>query len=251
MMRRTEPKLWDAALGNGVVAAPMTYEIDGKQYVSIAAGWGGVFGQTQRATDHESAGIVYTFAIGGDAKYPDVARYKLGPLIQGVKYDPKDAPAGAALYFSNCLFCHGVPGVDKGGNIPNLAYVDAATIDNLGAAVFGKAFAEGGMPDFNGKLKAGGCRKAQGVHPGNGRRGPSEVGEAPPIAGLPPRQGRDVTKVGRRSAGAAGCLGAIPSRFAKAPTGLTLLTNVSSASTRRCGTGGRRARSRASSCDCR
>ena len=33
-------KLWDAPLGGGVVAAPMTYEIDGKQYVSIAVGWG-------------------------------------------------------------------------------------------------------------------------------------------------------------------------------------------------------------------
>jgi quinohemoprotein ethanol dehydrogenase len=83
----------------------------------------------------------------------DVARYKLGPLIQGVKYDPKNAPAGAALYFSNCLFCHGVPAVDKGGNIPNLAYVDAEAIDKLEAAVFGKQFADRGMPDFNGKLK--------------------------------------------------------------------------------------------------
>jgi len=105
------------------------------------------------ATDHESAGIVYTFAIGGDAKYPEVARYKLGPLVQGVKYDPKDAPAGAALYFSNCLFCHGVPGVDKGGNIPNLAYVDAETIENLQNAVIEKHFADRGMPDFDGKLK--------------------------------------------------------------------------------------------------
>jgi quinohemoprotein ethanol dehydrogenase len=146
-------KLWDAALGNGVVAAPMTYEIDGKQYVSIEVGWGGAFGVSQRATDHESAGIVYTFAIGGDAKYPEVARYKLGPLIQGVKYDPKDAPMGAALYFSNCLTCHGVPGVDKGGNIPNLGYVDAEEIDNIEAAVLDKKFADHGMPDFEGKLK--------------------------------------------------------------------------------------------------
>ena len=76
-------KLWDAALGSGVVAAPMTYEIDGKQYVSIAVGWGGVFGQSQRATDHDSPGTVYTFVTGGDAKFPEVARYKLGPLISG------------------------------------------------------------------------------------------------------------------------------------------------------------------------
>jgi quinohemoprotein ethanol dehydrogenase len=147
-------KLWDAALGNGVVAAPMTYEIEGKQYVSIAVGWGGVFGQSQRSTDHASPGTVYTFAIGGDAKFPEVARYKLGPLIAGVKYDPKDVPAGFGLYVSNCLFCHGVPGVDKGGNIPNLGYVDADSIAKLEDAVFSKEFAELGMPDFTGKLKS-------------------------------------------------------------------------------------------------
>jgi quinohemoprotein ethanol dehydrogenase len=43
-------KLWDAPLGAGVVAAPMTYEIDGKQYLSIAVGWGGAFGQLQQPT---------------------------------------------------------------------------------------------------------------------------------------------------------------------------------------------------------
>jgi quinohemoprotein ethanol dehydrogenase len=147
-------KLWDAALGSGVVAAPMTYEIDGKQYVSIAVGWGGVFGQSQRSTDHDSPGTVYTFVTGGDAKFPEVARYKLGPLISGVKYDPKDVPAGFGLYVSNCLFCHGVPGVDKGGNIPNLGYVDADSIAKLEDAVFSKEFAETGMPDFTGKLKS-------------------------------------------------------------------------------------------------
>jgi quinohemoprotein ethanol dehydrogenase len=71
-----------------------------------------------------------------------------------VKYDPQDVPAGFGLYVSNCLFCHGVPGVDKGGNIPNLGYVDADSIAKLEDAVFSKAFAELGMPDFTGKLKS-------------------------------------------------------------------------------------------------
>ena len=146
-------KLWDAPLGGGVVAAPMTYEIDGKQYVSIAVGWGGVFGETHHAADHASPGTVYTFAIGGDAKFPDVARYKLGPLISGVKYDPKDAREGGGLYISNCLFCHGVPGVDNGGNIPNLGYVDADLIANLETTVSSNKFVDLGMPDFTGKLK--------------------------------------------------------------------------------------------------
>jgi quinohemoprotein ethanol dehydrogenase len=71
-----------------------------------------------------------------------------------VKYDPKDVPAGFGLYVSNCLFCHGVPGVDKGGNIPNLGYADADVITNLYKVVLGREFADLGMPDFTGKLKA-------------------------------------------------------------------------------------------------
>ena len=43
-------------------------------------------------------------------------------LLQGVKYDPAQCEAGTVLYVSNCAFCHGVPGVDRGGNIPNLGY---------------------------------------------------------------------------------------------------------------------------------
>jgi quinohemoprotein ethanol dehydrogenase len=77
----------------------------------------------------------------------------MGPLISGVKYDPKDVPTGLGLYFSNCISYHGVPGVDNGGNISNLGYVDADMIANLDKAVLSKAFADQGMPDFTGKLK--------------------------------------------------------------------------------------------------
>ena len=41
----TGEKLWESPTGTGVVAAASTYMLDGKQYVSIAVGWGGVFGQ--------------------------------------------------------------------------------------------------------------------------------------------------------------------------------------------------------------
>jgi hypothetical protein len=45
-----------------------------------------------------------------------------------------------------------VPGVDRGGNIPNLGYMDASYIENLPSFVFkGPAMARG-MPDFTGKL---------------------------------------------------------------------------------------------------
>jgi len=151
---RTGKQLWETPVGSGVIAAPMTYEVDGKQYVSIAVGWGGVYGETARHSNFKTRGTVYTFAIGGKAKMPAFTPYNLGPLLSGVKYDPKDVPEGTALYLRNCLFCHGVPGVDKGGNMSNLGYVSKSSIDNLDKMIFNGPFGNQGMPDYTGKLTA-------------------------------------------------------------------------------------------------
>lgn len=135
-----------------MVAAPSTYMVDGKQYVSVAVGWGGVYGLAQRATERQGPGTVYTFAVGGTAKMPDFVQYRMDKLVQGVKYDPAKVQAGTMLYVSNCVFCHGVPGVDRGGNIPNLGYMDAAYIENLDKFVLKGPAMSRGMPDFTGKL---------------------------------------------------------------------------------------------------
>ena len=151
---RTGAKLWETPVGTGVVAAPTSYEVDGKQYVSIAVGWGGVYGIAARHTDRKGPGTVYTFALGGSAKAPDFVAYKLGALLQGVAYDAKHVPEGTALYVSNCVFCHGVPGVDRGGNVSNLGYSAQAVIANLDKFVYKNPLNANGMPDFTGKLSA-------------------------------------------------------------------------------------------------
>ena len=150
---KTGAKLWETPTGTGVVAAPATYMVDGKQYVSIAVGWGGVYGLAARATERQGPGTVYTFAVGGTAKMPDFVEYRLGKLVQGVAYDPKLVEKGTGLYVANCVLCHGVPAVDRGGNIPNLGYMDAAFIDHLDKFIFNGPAVARGMPDFTGKLK--------------------------------------------------------------------------------------------------
>lgn len=145
-------KLWETPTGTGVVAAASTYLIDGKQYVSVAVGWGGVFGITQRVTESQSPGTVYTFAVDGKAPLPSFVKYQTEGLLAGVKYDPKDVPDGTAIYVAACATCHGVPGVDKGGNVRNLGYVSPETITNLKDFVFKGPFRDQGMPDFTGKL---------------------------------------------------------------------------------------------------
>ena len=163
------------ATGTGVVAAPATYMVDGKQYVSIAVGWGGVYGLAARATERQGPGTVYTFVVGGNAPKPEFVQYRMDKLVQGVKYDPAKVPDGTLLYVSNCVFCHGVPGVDRGGNIPNLGYMNASCIENLDKSVFKGPAMERGMPDFSGKLQRRGRGEDQGLHPGDGGRGPAEA----------------------------------------------------------------------------
>ena len=147
-------KLWETPTGTGVVAGAATYLVDGKQYVSVAVGWGGVYGIAQRATDRQGPGTVYTYVLGGTAKAPDFVAYQQGALLQGVKYDPSHVKEGTMLYVSNCVFCHGVPGVDRGGNIRNLGYSRAEVIASLDKWVFKGPDTAKGMPDFTGKLSA-------------------------------------------------------------------------------------------------
>jgi quinohemoprotein ethanol dehydrogenase len=149
---REGSKLWESPVGTGIVAGPVTYQIDGVQYVSVAVGWGGVYGLAQHAAEKVGPGTVFTYALGGDAPLPEFSRYPQGELVSGVAYDPAHVDEGAGLYVSHCFFCHGVPGINNGGNIPNLGYVGAEVLTNLDALLADRAWVSEGMPDFSTRL---------------------------------------------------------------------------------------------------
>jgi quinohemoprotein ethanol dehydrogenase len=148
---KTGEKLWESPTGTGIVAGPATYLVDGVQYVSIAVGWGGVFGVANRVNDKEGPGTVFTFAIGGKAPLPEFSKVQLASLISGIPYNKDDVEPGLLLYVSNCVACHDVPG-GKGGNVSNLGFVASESIANLEVHVFKGPHMNRGMPDFTGKL---------------------------------------------------------------------------------------------------
>jgi len=150
----TGDALWQEPVGSGVVAAPATYMVDGVQYVTVAVGWGGVYGIAQRATDRVGPGTVYTFRLGGEAEMPPFVIREQGELVEGVPYDPDDVGPGAALYVSNCVFCHGVPAINNGGNVPNLGYSDRVMLENAAELLFAGTFIHEGMPSFEDRLTA-------------------------------------------------------------------------------------------------
>ena len=148
----TGDKLWEAPTGSGVIAAPSTYEIDGKQYVSIAVGWGGVYGLASSHSETKATGRVYTFALGGSQPTPEFAKMEGKELVSGIEYDPAGIAMGAKHYINSCVFCHGIPAVANGGNIPNLGYSAKEVIENLELYVLGGGSEALGMPNFTGKL---------------------------------------------------------------------------------------------------
>ena len=79
-------------------------------------------------------------------------QYPSSGLVQGVAYKPADIGPGAGLYVANCALCHGTPGVNNGGSIPNLGYVPSAVISHLSSYVINGPLTQAGMPNFSGKL---------------------------------------------------------------------------------------------------
>jgi quinohemoprotein ethanol dehydrogenase len=144
-------KLWEVDLGNGILAPPVTYEIDGVQYVSLLVGWGstaGLFG-TYPSDQYKAEGRLYTFALDGDRSFEPV-RGISRPELTGIPFDAsEDAIArGAALYGERCYTCHGL-GAAAGGQIADLRYSKRETYDAIDSIVRGGAYQQLGMPMFD------------------------------------------------------------------------------------------------------
>jgi mono/diheme cytochrome c family protein len=121
---KTGRELWSFPTQTGVVAAPMTYEIDGEQYVSINVGWGGafalVFGEYVQAESLPNVSRVLTFKLGASEQLPDVAwRPTVAFNPPETEASPETLALGFATYQDVCMGCHGLNAV-SGLLIPDL-----------------------------------------------------------------------------------------------------------------------------------
>jgi PQQ-dependent dehydrogenase (methanol/ethanol family) len=145
-------KLWESPAGTGVVAAPITYLVDGVQHVTVMAGWGGVFalagGDAARAAGVRSVGRALTWRIGGSLPPPPPA--DLPPPPQpSIELDstPVQIQAGGDTFHRWCHTCHGI-GAVGGGVLPDLRYATPETHARLVDIVLGGAYQDRGMPSF-------------------------------------------------------------------------------------------------------
>jgi quinohemoprotein ethanol dehydrogenase len=145
----TGEKLWAFPTGMGILAAPMTYAIEGKQYVSVLVGWGSGYGLTTSFAD-ESVGALaakrrlLTFALDGRSRLPppikeELRRVELAPAST---WTPERIKEGRQAFYDNCGQCHGEAAV---GNhvLPDLRYSTAIT----DAQVFRQIVIDGVLKD--------------------------------------------------------------------------------------------------------
>jgi len=132
----TGERLWSAYAGTGIVAPPITYAIDGKQYVSVMAGWGGAFPKKFR-----SYGRLLTFALGGTASPLTRAAPRRVTALPNPA-SATDIAAGQKLFATYCVRCHGGATV-----LPDLRRSAPNVLNGLEKILDG-AMVERGMPRF-------------------------------------------------------------------------------------------------------
>jgi alcohol dehydrogenase (cytochrome c)/quinohemoprotein ethanol dehydrogenase len=133
---KTGDKLWEFPAQTGIVAAPITYMIDGDQYVTVSAGWGGIFplltGPLSLDSDPDpvNRSRLLTFKIGGEASLPEILdELRNLPNYSDTLTDVERVEQGHKKFESYCASCHGT-GAVGGGVTPDLRY-SAITGDSL------------------------------------------------------------------------------------------------------------------------
>ena len=150
---RTGQVLWTKNLGTGIVAPPITYLVDGVQYVTIAVGWGGASGIANRNTEQINPGTVYTFAIGKNTAMPVFEKQaKKEYLTLPVEITEAQVEKGGNLFGKYCSACHNLNAGNPGGNIPNLTYSHPDIMGAFHQIVGDGIFLPKGMPKFKGRL---------------------------------------------------------------------------------------------------
>ncbi|ULQ47631.1 PQQ-dependent dehydrogenase, methanol/ethanol family [Flagellatimonas centrodinii] len=150
-------KLWETPANTGVMAGPVTYEINGEQYVTVAAGWGGAFplalgALSEPAKVHPEARVL-TYKLGGKATLPPPRNVTLDlPEPPELTASAEVIDQGRTLYNGHCGMCHG-PNAISGSVLPDLRYMTPET-HKIFTGILAGAYASKGMPSVMDKLDA-------------------------------------------------------------------------------------------------
>jgi quinohemoprotein ethanol dehydrogenase len=163
--RATDGKqLWNFDAGTGIMAPPVTYTVDGAQYLSLMVGWGGapgLFNAPGGGSVKHGYGRILTFTLNGTATLKAPPYGHKDPPTPAITSNasPKTVHEGGLLFNSNCGPCHGINAV--AGPVPDLRYASKEIHQDFENIVLGGSRASAGMPSFKNILNQAQVRAIQ------------------------------------------------------------------------------------------
>lgn len=151
-------KLWTIDTHTGIIAAPVSYAVDGEQYVAVLAGWGGaqVAGGPDPAApiaQYGNNGKIFVFKLGG-AKTIEIPKIDQAPMAK----PPAETATGevvahgSQVFHRNCAVCHGFLTM-SGGILPDLKSSAPEVMARYKEIVLGGELKDRGMASFADLLK--------------------------------------------------------------------------------------------------
>ena len=145
--------LWQYQSDSAILAGPITYELDGDQYVAVAQGSGGVVmltigDEVRKNTVNQNRLLVFKRGKSEKGFLPiDDAVVQIQPLYGHSDTDDATIKNGEYLYHTNCASCHGI---DATSNyvVPDLRYMTEKTHEDFATIVLGGSLTHKGMIGF-------------------------------------------------------------------------------------------------------
>ena len=154
----TGERLWSFDAQTGVVAAPITYSIDGDQYVAVMAGWGSIIaligGEFVAGLEMTNRSRVLVFRLNGEARLPPAAPVvDPAPQLPDLELTPELIAQGKTVYYRRCIMCHGDTAI-SGRLMPDLRLSSAAVHERWDSIVLDGERKALGMPGFKDAITA-------------------------------------------------------------------------------------------------
>jgi mono/diheme cytochrome c family protein len=121
----TGEPVWQYPTRLAIVAAPITFSVNGEQYVAVAAKWGGAVPMQIGLAPYNGLekGRLLVFKLGGNDTLPEAptADMTIAEPPPLTITDETSLARGEKLYEDFCVACHGLNAVSS-GNVPDLRY---------------------------------------------------------------------------------------------------------------------------------
>ncbi len=153
-------RLWAQTVNVGIMAPPISYSVNGEQYVAVVAGIGGAQGGHGTTLQNKNRGHVLAFKLDGAAEPPELEARQTTVNVDDSLLDPSTIDRGRDLYAIHCVRCHGV-GARSSGLIPDLRHSTAEVHEIWSQIVLDGVFSARGMASFADSLDEG---DVQAIH---------------------------------------------------------------------------------------